>query len=93
MTPDSYDDADDAAQETYFRALRALPRFRGDSSFRTWLLRIAVNVCLNWKRDHPSTEPWDEERLLVCRVGELLGVLETADDAPDEGRYLDRGFG
>ena len=35
----------------------------------------------------------DEERLLVCRVGELLGVLETADDTPDEGRYLDRGFG
>jgi RNA polymerase sigma-70 factor (ECF subfamily) len=35
------DDADDLTQETYARALRALPRFRGDSSARTWLLVIA----------------------------------------------------
>lgn len=33
--------ADDLAQESYERALRALPRFRGDSSARTWLLTIA----------------------------------------------------
>jgi RNA polymerase sigma-70 factor (ECF subfamily) len=58
------EDAEDAAQETFLRALRALPRFRGDASFRTWLLRIAANVCLNWKRDHHPTEPWDEE--LAC---------------------------
>jgi RNA polymerase sigma-70 factor (ECF subfamily) len=56
------EDAQDAAQETLFRALRALPRFRpGQASFRTWLFRIAVNVCLNWKRDRRSSEPWDEE--------------------------------
>ncbi len=35
------DDADDLTQETYARALRALPRFRGDASARTWLLVIA----------------------------------------------------
>jgi RNA polymerase sigma-70 factor (ECF subfamily) len=33
--------AEDVAQDTYIRALRALPRFRGDSSARTWLLSIA----------------------------------------------------
>ena len=54
------DDAEDAAQETFLRALRALPRFRGEASFRTWLLRIALNVCLNWKRDRRPTEPWEE---------------------------------
>jgi RNA polymerase sigma-70 factor (ECF subfamily) len=54
------EDAEDAAQETFLRALRALPRFRGDASFRTWLFRIAVNVCLNWQRDRRPTEPWDE---------------------------------
>ena len=43
-------------------ALRALPRFRLDASFRTWLLRIAVNVSLNWKRNRRATEPWDEEQ-------------------------------
>jgi RNA polymerase sigma-70 factor (ECF subfamily) len=35
--------ADDWAQETWVRAFRALPRFRGDSSFGTWILRIAMN--------------------------------------------------
>jgi RNA polymerase sigma-70 factor, ECF subfamily len=45
------EDAEDAVQETFLRALRALSGFRGGSSLRTWLFRIAVNVCLNWKRD------------------------------------------
>jgi RNA polymerase sigma-70 factor (ECF subfamily) len=57
---DHIEDAEDAAQETFLRALRALPRFRGDAAFRTWLFRIAVNVCLNWKRGRRPTEPWDE---------------------------------
>lgn len=37
-------DADDLAQETFVRAYRAIGRFRGESTFRTWLYRIAVNV-------------------------------------------------
>ena len=46
------EDAEDAAQETFLRALRALPRFRGEAAFRTWLFRIAINVCLQWKASH-----------------------------------------
>jgi RNA polymerase sigma-70 factor (ECF subfamily) len=34
----------DIAQETFIRAYRALPQFRGDSAFYTWLYRIAVNT-------------------------------------------------
>src|SRR5947208_15146835 len=57
------EDAEDAAQETLFRALRALPRFQQrQASFRTWLFRIALNLCLDWQRDHRPTEPWDEDR-------------------------------
>jgi RNA polymerase sigma-70 factor (ECF subfamily) len=37
-------DAEDLTQEIFVRAFRAIGRFRGDSSFRTWLFRIAVNV-------------------------------------------------
>jgi RNA polymerase sigma-70 factor, ECF subfamily len=40
------DRMDDALQEAYVRAFRALPRFRGDSSFATWLYRIVYNACL-----------------------------------------------
>jgi RNA polymerase sigma-70 factor (ECF subfamily) len=58
---DHAEDAEDAAQETFFRALCALPRFRGEASFLTWLLRIAVNVSLNWKRSRRATEPLDLE--------------------------------
>jgi RNA polymerase sigma-70 factor (ECF subfamily) len=39
-------DADDVAQDTFVRAYHALPRFRGDSKFSSWLYRIAVNRSL-----------------------------------------------
>jgi RNA polymerase sigma-70 factor, ECF subfamily len=44
-------EADDLAQETYLRAFRALPRFAGRSSARTWLLSIARRTCADAIRD------------------------------------------
>jgi RNA polymerase sigma-70 factor, ECF subfamily len=41
------DRMDDALQEAYVRAFRALPRFRGASGLGTWLYRIAYNACLD----------------------------------------------
>jgi len=46
----SHEDADDIAQETFVKAFLALGDFRGDSSFFTWLYRIAVNLSLNAAR-------------------------------------------
>jgi RNA polymerase sigma-70 factor, ECF subfamily len=54
------EDAEDAAQETFLRALRGLSRFRGDSALHSWLIRIALNLCFSWKRSRHPTETWDE---------------------------------
>ena len=42
------DQAMDITQEAFLKAYRALPRFRGDSAFYTWLYRIAVNTAKNY---------------------------------------------
>lgn len=41
-------DAEDAAQEAFLRAFRALERFQSGRPFAPWIKRIAMNVCLNW---------------------------------------------
>jgi RNA polymerase sigma-70 factor (ECF subfamily) len=56
------EDARDATQVTFMRAFRELPRFRGESSARTWLYRIAVNESLTMLRKRrESPLPVDEE--------------------------------
>ena len=42
--------AEDAVQETFLKVYRALEDFRGDSSEKTWLMRIGINVCRDMKR-------------------------------------------
>ena len=41
-------EAQDVAQESFIKAYRALPNFRGDSAFYTWLYRIAINTAKNY---------------------------------------------
>ena len=43
-------DAEDLAQETFIRAYEQVGNFRGSAKFSTWLYRIAVNTCLNWRQ-------------------------------------------
>lgn len=50
----SHDDADDAAQEAFIRALNNLHKFKAESGVKTWLYRITVNVCLNLQRKEKS---------------------------------------
>jgi RNA polymerase sigma-70 factor, ECF subfamily len=76
----AHEDADDLAQEVFLKAWRAIGRFRGDSSFRTWLYRIAMNACLNFRalRRPPLGELPDEVR--DPRPGDLARV-ERDDEA------------
>ncbi len=46
----SFDEAEDAVQETFLNAWRGRSRFDGGAQFRAWLYRIATNVCLDMMR-------------------------------------------
>jgi RNA polymerase sigma-70 factor (ECF subfamily) len=46
----NHHDAEDISQEAFIRAYNSLNSFRGESSFSTWIYRIAINCCLNFKR-------------------------------------------
>ncbi len=56
-------DADDAMQEVFIRALRSIGQFRGQASPATWLYRIATNICLNRIRDSRNRDRLDREVL------------------------------
>lgn len=62
-------DADDAVQEAMVRAWRGLARFDGRSSMRTWLYKIATNVCLDTARDR-RVRPIEEGP--ACSVDDTL---------------------
>jgi RNA polymerase sigma-70 factor (ECF subfamily) len=55
------DDAEDLAQEAFLRILRTLPAFRGECALRSWIYRIALNVCLTARsRPRPATLDSDD---------------------------------
>jgi RNA polymerase sigma-70 factor (ECF subfamily) len=49
------EDARDVCQETFLRAFRALPGFKGQAKFSSWLYRIALNLCRDWMRRQRRT--------------------------------------
>lgn len=56
----SHADADEALQETFVRAWRALPRFRGEASVGTWLVRIAMNVARTARVRRPDHDALED---------------------------------
>jgi RNA polymerase sigma-70 factor, ECF subfamily len=54
------EDAEDAVQETFLKALRGLESFRGEASLKTWLVKIAVHVCAARQKKYPAESSLDE---------------------------------
>ena len=83
--------AEDYAQEAWIRAIRALPTFRGDARFSTWLHRIAVNAALQalrkaeTRRKHETPIAADVAIAPVASDSLLQKRLEGALDALPEG--------
>jgi RNA polymerase sigma factor (sigma-70 family) len=42
--------AEDAVQDTFIRVYKSYPQFKGDAELKTWIMRIAINVCKNYRR-------------------------------------------
>jgi len=67
-------DAEDLAQESFVAAFQQLGSFRGEAKFSSWLYRIAMNRCLNWRqrdvRRERAYENWGRERETVIEPGQ-----------------------
>jgi RNA polymerase sigma-70 factor (ECF subfamily) len=76
-------EVEDVAQEAFIKAYRALPNFRGDSAFYTWLYRIAINTAKNFLvsqgRRAPTSTEADIEDAETFDDGEHLRDLNTPD--------------
>jgi RNA polymerase sigma factor (sigma-70 family) len=65
-------EVEDLAQETFWQAYRGLGRFRGEASFSTWLLRIAVNKAIDFHRRRRDESPYLEEcGRQICSIDDV----------------------
>ena len=71
------DEARDVCQETFLRAYRALPGFKGEAKFSSWIYRIALNLCRDWMRK--------KRRTPVMQAPEGVDLADLADRAAARG--------
>ena len=76
-------EVEDVTQEAFIKAYRALPSFRGDSAFYTWLYRIGINTAKNYLvamgRRAPTSTDVEAEEAEGQEGGELLRDINTPD--------------
>ena len=76
-------EVEDVAQEAFIKAYRALPAFRGDSAFYTWLYRIGINTAKNYLvsqgRRAPTTTEFDSEEAETFDDGDQLRDINTPE--------------
>ncbi|MGH8757330.1 MAG: RNA polymerase sigma factor RpoE, partial [Burkholderiales bacterium] len=75
---------EDVTQEAFIKAYRALPSFRGDSAFYTWLYRIGINTAKNYLvamgRRAPTTTEFDIADAETFEDGDQLKDLNTPEN-------------
>jgi RNA polymerase sigma-70 factor (ECF subfamily) len=77
-------EVEDVAQEAFIKAYRALPSFRGESAFYTWLYRIGINTAKNYLvalgRRAPTTTEFDSEEAENFEDGDQLRDANTPEN-------------
>ena len=77
-------ETEDVTQEAFIKAYRALPAFRGDSAFYTWLYRIGINTAKNHllaqARRAPTSTPFDVEEAEAFEDALLLHEVATPEN-------------
>src|ERR1700692_4588004 len=77
-------EVEDVTQEAFIKAYRALPSFRRDSAFYTWLYRIGINTAKNYLvalgRRAPTTTEFDAEEAESFEDGDQLRDLNTPEN-------------
>ena len=90
------EDARDVCQETFLRAFRALPGFRGQAKFSSWLYRIALNLCRDWVRRERRTPvvqpPEDGDLLEMAAATEPSESIENLVARKDLSRAVERAM-
>ncbi|NLO05467.1 MAG: sigma-70 family RNA polymerase sigma factor [candidate division WS1 bacterium] len=77
-------EAEDVTQEAFLRAYRSLPRFRGASSFHTWLYRIASNLAIDVVRKRKRSEPtYSLDEPLESEDGEYDREIPDSNLSPE----------
>jgi RNA polymerase sigma-70 factor (ECF subfamily) len=75
------EDARDVVQEAFLRAYRALPGFKGQAKFSSWLYRITLNLCRDWlRRDRRTPEFQAPEGVDVIELAAEQGPSESVED-------------
>jgi RNA polymerase sigma-70 factor (ECF subfamily) len=89
------EDARDVCQETFLRAFRALPGFRGQAKFSSWLYRIALNLCRDWIRRERRTgfvQPPEDVDMKLAAAAEPSESIEDLVARKDQIRVVERAM-